>query len=232
MSAMNRSGSIVRQAARVAARRPSSPAAPASFIGVAQTGRPGWVSRAGSWRARRAVGILSAALFAVSLAVHADEDLIGAKPSEWQVEHWLNSEPLTLEGLRGKVVLVRWWTAPDCPYCKASAPALNEFYQQYHPRGLEVIGFYHHKSVEPLRIAEVKKYAAEFGFKFPVAIDPGWRTLKRWWLDTGERDFTSVSFLIDRRGLIRHIHPGGQYVKEDRAYSKMKAKIEALLAEK
>jgi len=154
------------------------------------------------------------------------------RPSEWQVEHWLNSKPLKLAELNGKVVLVRWWTAPDCPYCKVTAPALNEFYRAYHPRGLEVIGFYHHKSEEPLRPDDVKKRAEKFGFKFPVAIDTDWRTLKAWWLNTGDREFTSVSFLLDRHGVLRHIHPGGQYVKGDKDYAEMKSKIEALLAEK
>ena len=170
-------------------------------------------------------------LLACSPAVCAGEKLIGTQPSEWQVEHWLNSEPLKLAQLKGKVVLLRWWTAPDCSYCKATAPALNEFYREYHGRGLEVIGFYHHKSDAPLRVEDVKRYAQKFGFKFPVAIDPYWRTLKQWWLDTGKRDFTSVSFLIDRQGVIRHIHPGGQYVKGDAAYVEIKAKIEKLLEE-
>ena len=167
-----------------------------------------------------------------SLPVRAEEKPIGTKPPEWQAEHWLNSEPVSLRDLRGKVVLVRWWTAAGCPYCKATAPALNDFYRQYHKRGLEVIGFYHRKSDGPLRVEDVKKYAGQFGFKFPVAIDPEWRTLKRWWLDTGDRDFTSVSFLIDRRGVIRFVHPGGQYVKGEKAYAELKAKIEGLLAEK
>src|SRR5205809_1338747 len=167
-----------------------------------------------------------------SLPVRAEEKPIGTKPPEWQAEHWLNSEPVSLRDLRGKVVLVRWWTAPGCPYCKATAPALNDFYRQYHKRGLEVIGFYHHKSDNPLRVEDVKKYARQFGFKFPGAIDTDWRTLKRWWLETGDRGWTSVSFLIDRRGVIRLIHPGGQYVKGDKAYADLRAKIEGLLAEK
>ena len=55
-------------------------------------------------------------------------DMIGHKASRWEVRDWINSKPLTLEELRGKVVLVRWWTAPGCPFCEASAPALNEFF--------------------------------------------------------------------------------------------------------
>ena len=176
--------------------------------------------------------MVSAFLWATFLPAQAVENPIGTKPPEWQVEHWLNSEPLKLSKLTGKVVLVRWWTAPECPYCRATAPALNEFYRKFHGRGLEVIGFYHHKSDEPLRLEGVKKYAKNFGFRFPVAIDADWRTLRQWWLNAGDRDWTSVSFLIDRHGLIRHIHPGGQYVKGDKAYAEMKAKIEELLAEK
>ena len=57
-------------------------------------------------------------------------------------------------------------------------------------RGLEVVGFYHHKSDDRLRVEDVKKYARKFGFKFPVAIDPDWRTLRRWWLAaTGSSGF-------------------------------------------
>jgi len=123
----------------------------------------------------RGIILLASSLFAASLAtMRAEERLIGTRPPEWQVEHWLNSEPLRLAELKGKVVLVRWWTAPGCAFCTASAPALNEFYREYHSRGLEIIGFYHHKSEGPLRVKTVKRQAQEFGFKFPVAIDTDW----------------------------------------------------------
>lgn len=158
--------------------------------------------------------------------------LIGTSAHSWKMTNWLNSEPLELEKLKGKVVLVRWWTAPECPYCRATAPALNGFHADYAEKGLQVLGFYHHKSRTPLRVEEVKKFASEFEFQFPVAVDPEWKTLHRWWLDQGDQAWTSVTFLIDRKGIIRHIHPGGQYVKGDADYVTMKAKIEELLKEK
>src|SRR5436189_6408060 len=74
------------------------------------------------------------------------EKLLGTRPAEWHLEDWLNSKPLKLEDLRGKVVLVRWWTAPDCPYCAATAAALNDFSTAYGGSGLQVIGIYHHTS--------------------------------------------------------------------------------------
>ena len=168
----------------------------------------------------------------LGVAAGAGEKLIGTKASPWTVAHWINSAPLELENLRGKVVLVRWWTAPDCPYCKATAPALNEFHEKYSEVGLQVIGFYHHKSDAPLKVEEVIKSAKNFGFKFPVAVDLEWKTLHRWWLDRGNDHWTSVSFLIDRRGIIRHLHSGGEYVNGDKDYAALKAKIEELLAEK
>lgn len=149
--------------------------------------------------------------------VFADEgtDLIGTKAKEWKVIEWMNSEPLTLQEFRGKAVLVRWWTGPDCPFCASSAPYLNDWHQKYHKRGLAVIGFYHHKSAVPLSVGRVRQLVEQFEFKFPIAIDPEWQTLKRWWLDDPTHQWTSVSFLMDPEGMIRYIHPGGSYTEEE-----------------
>jgi len=180
-----------------------------------------------------AIRIVAIAAFFLSRQLPAqgnENTLIGSRAQPWKVSDWLNSKSLELENLKGKVVLVRWWTAPDCPFCRNTAPALNEFYEQYHERGLEVIGFYHHKSPGPVNKKKVKKYADGFGFKFPIAIDYDWETLKEWWLDDQERAWTSVSFLIDRTGYIRYIHPGGQYIKGDEDYARLKEMIEKLFS--
>jgi thiol-disulfide isomerase/thioredoxin len=178
--------------------------------------------------------ILLVALVSVmaTAPAHADDGgqkLIGTLPPEWKVNGWLNSPPLKLADLKGRVALIRWWTAPGCPYCSATAPALKEFHEQY--RELVVVGLYHHKSDQPLTPEHVSKQAERLGFKFPVAVDPEWHTLNKWWLNTGDRDFTSVSFLLDKAGRIQHIHPGGEYPKDSDDYRVMKAKIEALLKE-
>lgn len=175
--------------------------------------------------------MLSSLLLAPALA-RADDKLIGTEAKEWHLTNWINSKPLALKDLRGKVILIRWWTGDGCPFCAATAPALNEFHNKYAGDGLVVIGAYHHKSRTPLDQDDVRQLAKDFGFTFPVAIDPGWRTLKRWWLSDANRKWTSVSFLIDRKGIIRHIHEGGKYVKGDEAYQVMRDKIEELLKEK
>jgi peroxiredoxin len=158
-------------------------------------------------------------------------DLIGVRPEGWEARDWINSEPMALDSLRGKVVLLRWWTAPECPFCQASAPALNEFWQRYRDRGLVVVGLYHHKSPSPLTAAYVKEQTRKLGLAFPVAIDPQWTTLRRWWLDAHDRGWTSVTMLLDRQGVIRHVHPGGAFFKGEAGYDALEKKIEELLAE-
>ena len=98
--------------------------------------------------------------------------LIGSRPDGWTARDWINSEPLALDALRGKVVLVRWWTAPGCAFCEASAPALNDFWRRYGSRGLVVVGFYHHKSSEPLSLAKVKRQSRKF------ALSSQWQSIR------------------------------------------------------
>jgi peroxiredoxin len=156
----------------------------------------------------------TAALAAATEQEATGAELIGTKAPGWEGVEWLNTEPLRLEDLRGKVVLVRWWT-DTCPYCRRSAPALNEFHARYARRGLIVIGMYHPKPIDRLIAAsEIREAAQERGFGFPIAIDRGWSVLQHWWLDGGRRSATSVSFLIDRHGVIRHIHPGPAFHRE------------------
>lgn len=158
-------------------------------------------------------------------------DLIGTRAQEWHLDGWLNSKPLKLADLRGKVVLVRWWTAPECPHCAATAPVLNAFHKEYTDKGLVVVGVYHQKGRTPLKEPDVALHAQRLGFQFPVAIDRDWTTLKQWWLETGDRPWTSVSFLIDRQGVIRHIHEGGRYEKGSDDAKLMEEKIKELLRE-
>jgi peroxiredoxin len=168
---------------------------------------------------------------ASNVASREGAELVGTRPPEWQADAWTTPAPLTLAGLRGKVVLARWWTA-GCPFCEASAPALRDMDRRFGPRGLAVIGFYHHKGDGPLDLAVVRETASRYGFTFPLAVDTDWRTLDRWWAPRdNRRTFTSVSFLLDRRGVIRLVHPGGQYVRGDGVLEEIERTVEALLAE-
>ena len=171
------------------------------------------------------------------LAKEGDE-LIGKPAPEWGMLAWMNSQPLKLSELTDKVVLIRWWTE-TCSFCARSAPALNEFHDTFKDKGLVVIGMYHPKPPGPRRQKALEEAAKRLGFEFPIALDMDWSTLRRYWLAKGRHRWTSVSFLIDKRGKIRYIHPGGEYYKEEdeaqtdaqRDYAELKAMIEKLIAE-
>ena len=157
-------------------------------------------------------------------------DLGGTRAPGWDIPEWIGSPPIAWPSLRGKVVLVRWFMSTDCPYCTASAPALNALHQEYGGRGLQVIGMYHHKNPEPLDLEKVRGWVDDFKFKFPVAVDRDWTTLDKWWLGGRQRPFTSVSILVDQTGTIRHVHPGGTLALGSPDYAALRSKVEQLLA--
>jgi peroxiredoxin len=160
--------------------------------------------------------------------------LTGTTPPEWQAERWMSSPPLTLAKLRGSVVMVRWWTS-GCPFCSTTAPTLRQFASTYGPRGLHVIGMYHWKENTAFDPKVYEETAKKYQFTFPVAFDPDWRTLESWLKNAkGEpvsTGWTSVTFVLDKQGVIRHVHPGGSYVEGEPAYDEMRSVIERLLAE-
>jgi peroxiredoxin len=160
--------------------------------------------------------------------------LIGTTPPAWQTERWINSPPLELAALRGSVVVVRWWTA-GCPFCSATAPALRQLDRAYGPRGLRVVGMYHHKEDTPFDPKVYEHTAKQYQFTFPLAFDPDWRTLTSWLRDRDghpvDTGWTSVTFVLDKHGVVRHVHPGGSYAERDPGYAELRDTIERLLAE-
>jgi len=170
---------------------------------------------------------------AVPSASRPDDDttgVVGRAPSEWQTTQWFSSAPLTLAGLRGRVVFVRWFMSPSCPFCSGSAPALRALHERYAGRGLTVVGMYHHKETTPLDPEDVRGWAKHFGYEFPVAIDADWRTLNSWWLDGHpDRRYTSVSFLIDKTGIVRRVHLGGLIAADSPEFQDIERDIERLL---
>jgi len=67
------------------------------------------------------------------------DELLGTKAHPWTVDHWMNSQPLALSDLRGRVVLVRWFMSTECPLCSATAPSLRAFDEEYRGRGLRAL---------------------------------------------------------------------------------------------
>jgi peroxiredoxin len=186
--------------------------------------------------------MLPALVLSAAAAVQA---ILGQPVPDWPAktpDQWIQGGPLTLASLRGRVVLVRFFMESDCPYCRGTAPTLNEFHAEFEKDGLVVIGLYTPKP-HPREVAadDVRAYVKAYGFEFPVAIDADWSALKALWLDrVPNAEFTSASLLIDRRGILRHVQKGGIYAKDPdihtkqarRDYRDMREAIVALLAER
>jgi peroxiredoxin len=179
-----------------------------------------------------------AAVLAV-LALTDGAALLGRSAPEWGPHVWVQGGPLSLADLRGKVVLVRFFMSAECPLCRATAPSLNALHRDLGPAGLVVVGMFTPKPrPSPTSVEEVRKHVQAYGFPFPVAVDDDWSALRALWLDrVPNAAYTSSSLLIDKRGIVRHVHPGGTFSRDaadPRAradYDAMRAAIEKLLAE-
>jgi peroxiredoxin len=156
--------------------------------------------------------LLLAAAYGPSRAsdVNGRNDRPGIPAPRIGLDHWLHSKPLEMGQLRGKVVLLRWWTE-GCPFCAATAPALRELDRKYGSRGLTVIGVFHPKPPGDRSLERARLASDLLGFTFPVALDADWTALGRWWPDLERRGWTSVSFVVDKSGIIRYVHPGGEF---------------------
>lgn len=144
----------------------------------------------------------------------AGDDRIGVEAPPFRFDEWLNTEPLTLDDLKGEVVLVRWFT-DTCPFCASSTPALRKLHEEYADSNFTLVGVFHPKAGmdDPLDTERVQRVVDAREFTFPVAIDWDWRngTLKEWWLTGPRRPGTSVTFILDKSGVIQFVHPGMEY---------------------
>lgn len=182
--------------------------------------------------------VAPAALLTV-LGLMTGDVVLGQPAPEWGVHRWVQGGPLSVAGLRGRVVLVRFFMSPECPYCRGTAPSLNELHRQFGPAGLVVVGMFTPKpKPRPTSVEEVRGYVEAYGFQFPVAVDDDWSALRALWLDrVADATFTSSSLLVDRRGIVRHVHPGGIFARdgsdpqERRDYEALQAAVKKLLAE-
>lgn len=164
-------------------------------------------------------------------------ELIGRPAREFRFSRWLRTRPLTPDSLRGHVVLLRFWT-DDCRYCRNSLPAAETLRRRWGDRGLVVLGAYHPNEPKAVSDSLVLRWADEYGFGGPIAIDDQWATLRHWWLDGHpDRNWVSVSFLLDRDGVVRWVHGGGEYHPSDDprhrscdvSYRELERKLDELL---
>jgi thiol-disulfide isomerase/thioredoxin len=135
------------------------------------------------------------------------------------IASWINGDPLRLAELKGKVVLIDFWTY-SCINCIRTLPHLEAWYKAYAADGLVIIGVHSPEFSFEHELANVQNFVSENDITYPVALDNTFTT----WRAYNNR-YWPASYFIDREGKIRHTHFGeGDYEENEKV-------IRALLAE-
>ena len=122
-------------------------------------------------------------------------DLVG-------IQEWLNSKPLELVDLRGRVVLVDFWTY-SCINCQRTLPYITDWDAKYRQKGLTVIGVHSPEFAFEREVPNVADNAERLGVKYPIAIDNGFQTWRAW-----DQRYRPAHHLIDQTGQVRQVHYG------------------------
>ena len=126
------------------------------------------------------------------------------------ITNWINSDPLTIENLRGKVVLVDVWTY-TCINCIRTFPYLREWNDRYADSGLVIVGLHAPEFDFEKNTKNVTEAAGEYGIVWPIAQDNDYGT----WNAYSNR-FWPAKYLIDHNGVVRYTHFGeGKYAKTE-----------------
>ncbi len=144
---------------------------------------------------------------------------IGSKAPEFAGgAQWLDSDPLTMAGLRGKVVLIDFWTY-SCINCLRTLPYLAKWYDAYKDKGFVIVGIHTPEFAFERVTRNVQTAIQRFGIKYPVVQDNDYRMWKAY-----DNHYWPADFLVDQSGKIVAEHFG------EGEYDKMEDDIRKLLA--
>jgi cytochrome c biogenesis protein CcdA/thiol-disulfide isomerase/thioredoxin len=143
----------------------------------------------------------------------------GAAPAITGIAHWLNTpgdRPLTLAGLRGKVVLVDFWTY-SCINCLRTLPHLQAWYAAYHKDGFDIIGVHTPEFAFEHVLGNVEGAVKRLHVTWPVALDNDYATWTAY-----SNEYWPADYLIDKSGHVRAIHDGeGDYTETAQTIAKL-----------
>jgi peptide-methionine (R)-S-oxide reductase len=134
--------------------------------------------------------------------------------------NWINSEPLTVKSLKGRVVLVEFWTF-GCYNCRNTLPFVKRWHERYKDKEFTIVGVHSPEFDEERNVENVRKNVASLGIRFPVITDNDFNTWKSYKVEAWP-----TIFVLDKSGKIRWQHVG------EGAYDETEQVIQKLIAEK
>jgi peptide-methionine (R)-S-oxide reductase len=145
---------------------------------------------------------------------------MAAVAPEFAKGSWINSEPLTIKDLRGRVVLIEFWTFA-CYNCRNTLPFVKSWHERYSSKGLTIVGVHSPELDEEYNIDNVRHEVTSLGIRYPVVTDNDYATWKAYNVTAWP-----TIFLLDKSGTIRWSHVG------EGRYDEAEQMIQKLLAEK
>jgi thiol-disulfide isomerase/thioredoxin len=155
--------------------------------------------------------------FRTSVAEYKSSESIAAP--ELAMGDWINSEPLNLKDLRGRVVLIEFWTF-GCYNCRNTLPYIKDWDARYRANGFTVIGVHSPEFDDERKLEHLRREIASLGIMYPVVTDNDYQTWKAYNVEAWP-----TTFLLDKQGRIRWRHVG------EGGYSEAERLIQKLLAE-
>jgi len=145
-------------------------------------------------------------------------DDFGPAPDFREIDLWLNSDPLTIDGLRGKVVLIDFWTY-SCINCLRTLPHVRAWDEAYRDDGLVVVGVHTPEFAFERDAGNVRRAVRDLGVAYPVALDNSYGTWTAW-----SNRYWPAKYFVDRRGRLRYAHFGeGGYEESERVLRRLLA---------
>jgi thiol-disulfide isomerase/thioredoxin len=167
---------------------------------------------------------LCAVAFGVTIGVGQEQtasplhELVAQRtaPNFVGIDHWLNSAPLTITGLRGKVVLVDFWTY-GCYNCVNTLPRVTRLYDVYRNRGFVVVGVHTPEFPFERSTSNVEAALKRHGIHYPVAQDNEFATWNAY-----RNQYWPAQYIVDQNGKIVFEHAGeGQYDEMERVVKRL-----------
>jgi thiol-disulfide isomerase/thioredoxin len=132
--------------------------------------------------------------------------------------NWINSDPLTLENLRGHVVLVEFWTF-GCYNCRNTLPSVREWDARYRDRGLTIVGVHTPETSSEYDLDSVRREVPSLGIKYAIVTDNDYKTWKAYNVEAWP-----TIYVLDKQGRVRWLHVGeGRYDETDSVIRKLLA---------